>query len=285
VDPVNPRNTMLPPASSRNNLMLRVASALMLAPLAIGAAYLGGLAFLVFWTIAALGVLWEWDAMVCAHDKKPVFTIGSVAIIGFGLLWAIDQPIPAMILIALGALGVATLASKIRRLWCVSGMIYASAILIAPVLLRADPIWGFVAMIFLFAVVWLTDIAAYASGRAFGGPKLMSRVSPNKTWSGAIGGLVVGVGGGMAVAQFAGIGNLVAIGIVACGLSVFSQAGDLLESALKRQFSVKDTSGLIPGHGGLMDRLDGFFMAVVAAVLIGLMRGELEAPSRGLLVW
>lgn len=285
VDPVNPRNMMLPPASSRNNLMLRVASALMLAPLAIGAAYLGGIAFFAFWTIAALGVLWEWDALVCAHDKNPVFTIGSVAIVGSCLLWAIGRPIPAMILIALGALGVATLASKIRRSWCLAGMVCASTILISPLLLRADPILGFVAIIFLFAVVWLTDIAAYASGRVFGGPKLMPRVSPNKTWSGAIGGLVAGVGGGIAVAKFAGIDNLVAIGLVAFVLSICSQAGDLLESALKRQFSVKDTSGLIPGHGGLMDRLDGFFMAVVAAVLIGLMRGGFEAPSHGLLVW
>lgn len=285
IDPANPSNTILPAARDRSNLVLRVSSALVLAPLAIGAAYLGGIAFLAFWTIAALGVLWEWDALVCGHDKKPVFTIGSVAIVGTCLLWAIGRPIPAMILIALGGLGVATLASKVRRSWCLAGMVYAGAMLLAPLLLRADMTWGFVAIIFLFAVVWLTDIAAYAGGRMFGGPKLMPRVSPNKTWSGAISGLVIGVGGGIAVAKFAGISNLVAIGLVACVLSIFSQAGDLLESALKRRFSVKDTSGFIPGHGGLMDRLDGFLTAVVAAVLIGLMRGGFEAPSRGLLVW
>ena len=246
-------------------------SALVMAPLALGAAYFGGFTFLVFWTIAALGVLWEWDALVCAHDKNPVFTIGSVTIIGTSLLWAVGRPIPALILIALGMLGVATLASKIRRVWCIAGLAYAGAMLIAPLVLRSRSVTtDFAAIVFLFAVVWSTDIVAYAAGRALGGPKLMQRVSPNKTWAGAIGGLMAGIVGAMVVAKFAGIDNLAALGLVGFVLSVASQAGDLLESAIKRQFDVKDTSWLIPGHGGLMDRLDGFITAAVAAVIIGI---------------
>ena len=284
-DPVNPQNTILPATGRAHNLILRVVSALVMVPLALGAAHYGGLIFLAFWTVAALIVLWEWDAMVCAHDKNPVFTIGSVAIVGAGLLWGIDRPVPALILISLGTLGVATLASKIRRSWCVAGLVYSSALLIAPVVLRADAMFGFFAILFLFAVVWSTDIGAYVAGRGLGGPKLMPRVSPNKTWTGAIAGLVAGVCGGVAVAIFAGIGNLAAIGLVAFVLSVASQAGDLAESAIKRQFKVKDASWIIPGHGGLMDRLDGFVVASVLALLVGLVRGGIAAPGRGLLDW
>ena len=214
-----------------------------------------------------------------------MFAIASISIVGMSLLWAIDRPVPALILIALGALGVATLASKIRRSWCVAGLLYAGGLLLAPVVLRADPAFGFFAIIFLFAVVWSTDIGAYAAGRGLGGPKLMPRVSPNKTWTGAVGGLVAGVVGGIAVAIFADIGTLVAVGLAAFVLSIASQAGDLLESAIKRRFNVKDASGIIPGHGGLMDRLDGFMVASVVAVLIGLVRGGFAAPGRGLLGW
>jgi phosphatidate cytidylyltransferase len=276
---------MLPAAAGSSNLVLRVGSALVMVPLALGVAYLGGHVFIAFWTIAALVMLWEWDALVCTHDKNPVFTIGSVTIVGTGLLWAINRPVPALMLIALGMLGVATLAAKIRRAWCVAGVVYTGGILIAPVVLRADPTLGFAAILFLFAVVWSTDIAAYAAGRAFGGPKLMPRVSPNKTWTGAIAGLAAGMGGGIVVARLAQVDNLVAVGLVACALSIVSQVGDLLESAIKRRFNVKDTSWLIPGHGGLMDRLDGFLTASVLAVIIGLMHGGVAAPGRGLLVW
>ena len=125
--------------------------------------------------------------------------------------------------------------------------------------------------------MWATDIAAYFAGRAIGGPKLMPRVSPNKTWSGAIGGTAGGVVGGVVVAAHvrrrAASPRSRAWRFV---LSVVSQAGDLLESAVKRRFDAKDASQLIPGHGGLMDRLDGFVAAAVAAALIGLLRGGLR---------
>jgi phosphatidate cytidylyltransferase len=279
-DPVNPR--ML---GTQKNLILRVGSALVLIPAALGAAYLGGLIFLAFWTVAAIVVLWEWAGLVCTHDKYPVFTTGAVAIVGTGLLWTIDRPLPALLLMGLGMLGVATLALRIRRGWCVAGVAYAGVILMAPVVLRADPMLGFAAILFLFAVVWSTDIAAYVVGRIFGGPKLMVRVSPNKTWSGAAGGLVAAVGAGIVVAIFARIDNLLAAGLIALILSLASQAGDLLESAIKRRFNVKDTGRIIPGHGGFMDRLDGFLTASAVALVIGLLHGGAASSGRGLLVW
>jgi phosphatidate cytidylyltransferase len=269
----------------RNNLALRVASSLVLAPLAIAAAFFGDIVFVAFWTLAAICVIWEWDTLVCAHDRRPVFTIGSVAMAGAGLLLMLGRTITPIVLVLLSTLAVVTLASKTHRAWSVAGVIYAGALLIAPVLLRRDPPYGFAALIFLFAVVWLTDIVAYFCGRALGGPKLLPQVSPNKTWSGAIGGTVGGIAGGVAVAIYFGIANLLAIGVLALLLSIASQAGDLLESWIKRRFDAKDAGALIPGHGGVMDRLDGFVIAAVVALLIGIGHGGLQVPAQGLLIW
>jgi phosphatidate cytidylyltransferase len=271
--------------AGHSNLLLRALSSLVLAPLAIVAAWYGGVGFALFWTLAALGVFWEWTNLVCHHDRNSVLTIGVVAMIGTSLLLINGWWGTAVAFTALGMLGVAVLASRIRRSWCAAGVAYATVLLIAPVMLRADARFGFEAIVFLFVIVWATDIAAYFVGRAVGGPKLMPRVSPNKTWSGAIGGTAVAVASGAMTASQFGVGNIQATALVALALSVVSQVGDLLESAVKRRFSAKDASHLIPGHGGLMDRLDGFLAAVLAAALIGMFHGGLNAPGRGLMVW
>jgi len=283
VDPAKSSDTPL--LLGRSNLLIRVLSSLVLVPVAVGAAYAGGLVFTVFWTIAALCVIWEWDTLVCAQDKRPVLMIGSVAIAGAAILLMLGRSASPVALVVLSTLGVVTLASKPHRSWCTVGVLYAGALLIAPVLLRRDAELGFAAILFLFAVVWLTDITAYFCGRAFGGPKLMPHVSPNKTWSGAVGGIAGALIGGSAVAWYAGIGNLASVAAVAFVLSIASQAGDLFESALKRRFDAKDASGLIPGHGGVMDRIDGFVFAATLAAVIGLARGGIETPAHGLLVW
>jgi phosphatidate cytidylyltransferase len=191
----------------------------------------------------------------------------------------------AMIVLAMGTLGAAALAPAERRTWVASGIPYAGALGVAPIVLRSDGENGFLAMIFLFAVVWATDIVAYFVGRVVGGPKLMPQVSPKKTWSGALGGTAAAVVAGLIVAHVAALNGWFAIAMLAVVLSIFSQGGDLLESFLKRKFGAKDSSHLIPGHGGLMDRLDGFVTASVVAALIGLARGGFEAPGRGVLVW
>jgi phosphatidate cytidylyltransferase len=271
--------------AGRSNLLLRVLTSLVLAPLAIAIAYWGGLAFHCFWSLAALVVLWEWNTLVCEHDRGPVLAIGAMALMTSSLLLAFGWAGTALGLVGLGLFGIATLATSIRRGWCVAGLVYAAALMWAPLVLRGDPVWGLSAILFLFTVVWLTDIAAYCVGRAAGGPKLLPRVSPNKTWSGAIGGALASVIGGVVMAKQFGIVNLMATGLVALFLSFASQIGDLLESAIKRQFGAKDASGLIPGHGGLMDRVDGFLTAAAAAALIGLARAGFDAPARGLMVW
>lgn len=237
------------PQPAPSNLSLRIISSAVMAPLAIGIAWLGGWPFVLFWTIAACIVLWEWTRLVSGSGRE-----GDRA------------PGPFIA-------------------WMVAGLLYAGVLLVAPALLRRDPAFGFVAILFLFAVVWGTDIAAYFAGRAIGGPKLWPAVSPNKTWSGAIGGALGGFAAGLLVVKLAGLVIAPMLLLVALGLSVASQAGDLLESAIKRRFGAKDASQLIPGHGGLLDRLDGFLTAVLAAVMVGLIRGGLEGPARGLLVW
>jgi phosphatidate cytidylyltransferase len=157
--------------------------------------------------------------------------------------------------------------------------------LAAPLVIRADAALGFVAMVFLFAVVWATDVAAYFAGRLVGGPKLWPAISPKKTWSGAIAGAVAAVAAGLSVAAVAGTGHHGAIAAVSFALSVVAQLGDLFESALKRRFGAKDASHAIPGHGGLMDRLDGFLTASVAAAVVGVARGGVDGAAGGFILW
>ena len=266
-------------------LALRVGSALVLAPLAVVVAYVGGWPFAVFWGGAAMGVLWEWTALVAEGDRRSVLMAGAASIVLAVALAHTNHLVAAIIVLAMGALAAAALARAERRIWVAAGIPYAGALGVAPIVLRSDGENGFLAIMFLFAIVWATDILAYFVGRALGGPKLMPRISPKKTWSGAFAGGVAAILAGVAIAKSAGLAGLGPVAIIAVLLSVVAQAGDLFESALKRRFGAKDSSHLIPGHGGLMDRLDGFVTAALLAALIGLVRGGFEAPGRGLLVW
>lgn len=268
-----------------SELALRVGSALVLVPLAIGTAYLGGWLFALFWGAAAMGVLWEWTALLARNDQRSVLLTGGASLALAVVLVAAGHLLAAVVVLAMGAIGAASLALAERRTWVAGGIPYAGALALAPIVLRADDADGFLAVIFLFAIVWTTDISAYFAGRTLGGPKLMPQVSPNKTWAGAVGGLIASVVVALALAKMAGLTALFALAMLAVVLSAFAQGGDLFESFLKRRFHAKDSSHLIPGHGGLMDRLDGFVSASVAAALIGLARGGFEAPGHGLLVW
>jgi phosphatidate cytidylyltransferase len=149
---------------------------------------------------------------------------------------------------------------------------------------RLDPVWGFTALMFVLLIVWVTDIGGYFAGRGIGGPKLWPRVSPKKTWAGAIGGFTASLVVGAGFAAF-GLGKALPMLLLGAILSIASQLGDLFESAVKRRFGVKDSSHIIPGHGGLLDRLDGFVAAVVLAAIFGFLRGGADGVGRGLMVW
>jgi phosphatidate cytidylyltransferase len=264
------------------DLALRVISSVALAPLAIGAAYLGGWVFLLFWLVAAVGVLWEWNGLVAPAAVRRMMSVGGLALsaaaIAVGLGWL------TVGLVCIAA-GVAIVALLERRLWPAAGVVYAACIVIPTVVLRADPGYGFVAILLLFAVVWGTDIAAYFGGRLLGGPKLWPKVTPKKTWSGALTGAGAAILTGVGLTWIADLRNLAAVAAICLVLSIASQAGDLFESAIKRRFGAKDASALIPGHGGLMDRLDGFVAATLMAAVIGVSRAGIETPARGLLIW
>lgn len=272
-------------ASSGRNLALRVVSALILAPLAIAAAWYGGWPFALFWGIAAIGVWYEWSAIVTTAAAGLVTLTGAGALVlALGLVMS-GRFMTALIVIVLGAGAANVVAPANRGAWAGVGLIYAAILLLAPLTLRRDPYLGFTAMLLLFAVVWGTDILGYFVGRAIGGPKLWPKVSPNKTWSGALAGVAAGVLIGIAFTRLVSPTSPLYLAIVGFVLSIVSQAGDLFESAIKRRFSTKDASHLIPGHGGLMDRLDGFIAAALAAAVYGGIRAGLDGSAQGLLQW
>ncbi|RJF70318.1 phosphatidate cytidylyltransferase [Rhodopseudomonas palustris] len=265
------------------NLWLRVAAAVVLAPMAIGIAYVGGWLWAMLATAVAIGLLLEWLTIVGAVRDFRVLVIGclTLAVCGIGLMF--DKPGPALLAAVLGVGGLVVLHDQPRR-WTATGLGYAAVALLASVLIRRDPEYGFVALVLIFLIVWGTDIGGYFAGRGIGGPKLWPRVSPKKTWAGAIGGLLLSLAVALGFV-LAGYGKLLPLLVLATVLSTVSQLGDLFESAVKRRFGVKDSSHIIPGHGGLLDRLDGYVAAVALAVLIGMARDSVDGIGRGLMVW
>jgi phosphatidate cytidylyltransferase len=258
----------------------------MLAPVALAAAYYNSWPFALFWGAAAVAVLWEWTALVAGPGHRLLVSAGGSAIAIAAPVAKLHHPVAATLLIGLGAFAAAIFAARARRVWIIAGTAYAGVMLLAPVVLRGDPDYGLLAILLLFAVVWTTDIVAYFAGRAIGGPKLWPAISPKKTWSGALAGALAATIAGVAVARWSGaVLSEQPLAVVCLCLSVVSQLGDLLESFIKRRFGAKDASHLIPGHGGAMDRLDGFWAAAFAGCLVGLIRGGLDAPARGLLLW
>ena len=269
--------------SDKRNLIMRVAVAGVLIPLAVAIAYAGGWLWTALVTLAAIGLFAEWLAIVGLSGAMRVTVPGVAALAVAGLCFALHRLDAALVVLAAGLIAVAAMAPE-RRNWAAAGFLYAAAAEIASVLVRLDPVKGFAALMFVLLVVWVTDSGGYFAGRGIGGPKLWPRVSPKKTWAGAIGGFAasLAVAGGFAAVDLGRAGPLLLVSAV---LSVVSQLGDLFESGVKRRFGVKDSGHIIPGHGGLMDRLDGFVAAVVVAAFLGFLRGGADGVGRGLMVW
>jgi len=266
-----------------NNLLLRIIAALVMAPLAIAMAYVGGWLWTGLVTAASIGLYIEWLTII-GMRKPHLVLVGVLILLGVG--W-VDvghiNEIYLSALVVLGVLAVALLSSD-RRFWTALGMGYALAASIGSSAVRLDPLWGFAALMLVLLVVWATDIGGYFAGRLIGGPKLWPQVSPKKTWAGAIGGFAASLAVAAAFAAF-DLGKMLPTLLLSAVFSIASQFGDLFESAVKRRFGVKDSSHIIPGHGGLMDRLDGFVAAIVLAAIFGFLRGGADGVGRGLMVW
>ncbi len=256
-------------------LRLRWISALVLAPLALWVAWLGGWLFASFVALAASLMAFEWTRL---FDRRVSLTILAPMVLG---LWAtifIAQAgywASAFQLALVGAvlLLVVGIVTQRRAVWLAIGMAYISVPAIATIWLRNGPEDGQTYFIALLLLVWATDTGAYLMGTAFGGRKLIPSLSPSKTWAGLAGGCAIAGVIGMFIAMMTEIAPIVHLTVLGLVGGLTTQMGDIMESGLKRMVNRKDTSGLIPGHGGVMDRLDGFvFTVVVAAVIVWMFK-------------
>jgi phosphatidate cytidylyltransferase len=246
----------------------RIVSALVLVPLALLVAWWGGTLFFLAVAIVAALSFWEWTRITAASAPDWLVATGMIALVAALLAIALGRPALAALLAGGSALAIVLFGGADAAFrWSGLGLIYA-ALPSAALLLLREAEGGFLAILFLAAVVWSGDIAAYFGGRRIGGPRLWPSVSPKKTISGAVCGLGASVVTGMVVAGLAGAGPLLAAGLFAAILGAAGQGGDLLESAVKRRFAVKDSGTLIPGHGGVLDRLDALFAAAVVAAIL-----------------
>lgn len=281
-----PPNSGAAPKGGFADLGPRVASAVVLVAVALLALWVGGDVFALFWLVAGFAVNWEWQGLIGGERRMARVVAGGAAVAAAAAFGRNGLADVAALEVAVFALVTAVLAGPGRRLWAATGVVYAGALTFSVCLLREASDLGLLAIAFLFAVVWGTDVFAYFGGRLIGGPKLWPRVSAGKTWSGTITGVVSGALLGLGAAYLGGGPALASVPVFLVGLvaAAVSQMGDLFESSVKRRFGVKDSSQIIPGHGGVMDRLDGFIFACVFAAALGLARGGPSA-SAGLFFW
>jgi phosphatidate cytidylyltransferase len=264
-------------------LQLRIVSGVAVAAVALLAIWAGPIPFAILVLAIAAAMSWEWGEIVRQNgfDTPGLLHIASLAtaavLSGFGLAGL------AVAAVAAGAIAVSALLfgggqAKLSSL----GVLYTGLPLVALVWLRSDDSLGLLAVVFVLVAVVLTDIAAYATGRLVGGPKLAPRISPGKTWSGLAGGITAAAAGSALFGLLTGSGRPGWLAVLGSVLALVAQSGDLAESALKRAYGRKDASDLIPGHGGFMDRMDGVVAAAVAAALIAMVI-DAYAPARALL--
>lgn len=275
-----------PPLSQRPSfgpdLKSRIGAGIVLALIVVGLDWAGLAPFSILLLAVGLVMSWEWSHVVRGAGTDITFGVHALSTAAATVLAAMGFAALGLAAVLAGAIIVFSLQFGERPLISATGAIYTGVPAIALLWLRGDEPWGFWAVLFVIGVVVATDVAAFVSGRTFGGPRLAPSISPNKTWSGLVGGVTAAAvaGGLFALVTGSHWPGLAAIGAV---LGVIAQAGDMAESALKRAFGVKDASNLIPGHGGFMDRADGIVTAAVAAALLALYVNP-HAPAHALML-
>ncbi len=270
-------------APTWSDLRSRLISAVILALVSLGLLIVGGWPFRVLCCCSGLIVFSEWSRMTRANRAGPVFDFAQralfVSLVAFLFGW---NAASVAVLVAAGLFIALVDRGERRADWVVGGLVYAAFASLAPGMLRSDDLAGLAAMSLIVFVVWPTDIFAYFTGRTIGGPKILPAISPKKTISGSIGGLLAGVAFGMAFYVFVDGAFSWLILLLTAILSVLGQAGDFFESWVKRRFGVKDSGRLIPGHGGLMDRIDALVVAMGFAWLVGMLVAGFEHPARAI---
>ena len=253
--------------------MLRVLSALVLVPVALFCVWLGSPWFAAMLAVVVLAAGAEWRAI--AVIERTGLRMQSIMVPLFVLVAGeVAGPAAGLVVLVVGlALTLGTFAAPLNeRIWALVAHVHLSLAVVALLYLRLQPGTGLDLVVFLFAMVWMSDIGGYVAGRMIGGPRLAPTVSPNKTWSGAVGAVVFALALAALMARLAGVAPEPVLG-VALLLSLATQGGDLFESWIKRHFDVKDSGTLIPGHGGVLDRVDGLLFAAPALALIALLFG------------
>ena len=269
----------------------RVGSSAVLVAVAILSLRVDGLMFVLAWLAAALVVHFEWQRIIGGARQATRLAIGSAALIAAAILVNTAHAGVAGLIVCLAALATGSAADPGRRGWSAMGVVYAGSLIISLVTLRKSFPFGELAIWWLFAVVWGTDVVAYFAGRLIGGAKFLPQISPSKTWAGTGLGVIGGAFfGSLILALAARITRLetpapsFAPFLLGLATAAVAQGGDLFESWMKRRFGAKDSSNFIPGHGGLMDRLDGFIAAAVWAAVLGALRG-FPSTAEGLFHW
>jgi phosphatidate cytidylyltransferase len=276
------------PTSARwGDLGIRAASAFVLVPLVLACDWAGGVWFHLFAITFGCAVAHEWVRMVFPNSHLQ-YALHMSAAFGAVLVpesFGVGTALGVIFIVAIVSGLLARFGDAPTSKWSYLGICYVGFPTIAFIILREDPNYGVLALLWIFLTVWTADILAYFAGRTIGGPKLAPRISPKKTWAG-LGGAIVGSAlASMVFTYFTGLHGVAVLAFLAGLLAIVEQAGDLFESSLKRFYGVKDSGRLIPGHGGIIDRVDGLIAVVVVAAIIGLYRSNGTNAAHGLLVW
>lgn len=282
-DPLNISNRGTKPRSWAD-LRPRLISAFFLIAITIFTVWAGGIWFAIFVALGFAGVMMEWEKMIA---RRPVSLSGMILTAVLALVAIVTSVygfIGALAPIAAGFI-IVIFSSNPHKAWRAGGFLFFSLVIVALIAIRGETYLGFAAIFFLGTTVWMTDTGAFFAGRQLGGAKLNPEISPAKTWSGAIGGLIVGSLGGLFIWTLSTPSPWWIGLIIASAVSVSGQLGDLSESAVKRYFRVKDSGDAIPGHGGLLDRLDSLTFGALFIFIVGAWHFAPDMAAAGLLVW
>ena len=266
-EPLMSETPLAPQKSS--GLMMRVVSALVMLPIAIFIILQGGMAYFIFVALLTSLILYEWNGICEGKAFNAVFVFQTIFV--FLLAYSVNSGryfdlyiylVPLILTVVAGGI------LKIKLPFAVLGIVYALLPALSLIWLRQNSDQGGWIVLWMMIIVWSMDTGAYFAGKKIGGPKMSPRISPNKTWAGLIGGAVTAVFFGLIAAHYFDLGfSMAFLAPAAAVLAIWSQIGDLAESALKRRFDVKDSGAIIPGHGGIMDRVDGVVFAAPAVAL------------------